>query len=371
MILQKKKMSSLYIIIAIIIAFSAYVLISKNININKDQKQNTQPIKIGIITATTGTMAYWGESSVIGARMAIDELKKEGINNLELLIEDGALDSKIALSAAQKLINIDKADTIYTDFTPSAISVSSFLKDKEIIHIYSSAAMSPLSENLNTYKTFLDYEEGCKKTAQFLKDTGIEKVGVLKINLENGEMCLRGVKNIFGDNIIVEGYNQGTTDFRSSLLKLKTNNIGALFSIGFKSDALSSLKQFKELGLSSIFVGAAANFSHVDENEYLEKLEGSIMFDLPAASNDFIEKVQQENSGKQIGNYQAVALTYIHIKQLGRALSLCNKETKCTKRELDKSKEEPLVGFTGFKDRKAIFNIFIQEWKNGAFVPAR
>jgi len=320
-----------------------------------------------VISPLTGGVAYWGESSVLGIKLAKKDLQRQGIN-VEFIIEDGQLDPKVALNAAQKLVNINKVSAIYSEFNPAAISVTSFVKDKNILHVYDAAPITPLKESENIYKTYLDYEMSCQKVARLIKNRGINKVGVLKINLEFGDLCLKGIKNVYGNNAVSEEYNPGTNDFKTLLSKLKSENIQALFNISFQPETLSSIKQAREIGINAVFVGLSEIVSPDIEDEYSNLLEGSVMFGLPAVSKEFKAKIEKEFPGKTISNYQAVALAYIHSKQIANALSHCNKDLACVRKEMDNSKAESIVGFTGFKNRIAGFDVLIQEWKNGKFV---
>ena len=104
-------------------------------------------IKIGVITDLTGPAAYWGESTRAGAELAVKELEEQGYK-IQLIYEDYKLDAATAVSAAQKLVNVDRVDAIYAEFNPAAISVGSFLKDKKLLYVYDAAVISPLKIRL-------------------------------------------------------------------------------------------------------------------------------------------------------------------------------------------------------------------------------
>lgn len=103
-------------------------------------------VKIGVITDLTGPASYWGESSRVGAELAKEDLKKEGYN-VDLIFEDYQLDASKALNAAQKVVNVDGVDGIYAEFNPAAISIGSFVADKEILFVYDAAVTSPVEES--------------------------------------------------------------------------------------------------------------------------------------------------------------------------------------------------------------------------------
>lgn len=349
------------IVILAVISVSAYA-IYKNQQISAPKK-----IKIGIITALTGDFAFYGESSRAGAELAKKELEAQGIK-IDLLFEDGQFDPKLALNAAQKLVNVDGADAIYSEFNPAAIAVSSFLKGKTILHIYDAAPVSPLEGNPLTYKTYIDFQAGCGDVAKLLRVQGIERAGMLKVNTEFGDLCLKGIKDVFHDAIFVEGYNLGTTDFRSALIKLKQNQIQVLFNIAPPSETIASKKELDALKMIIPFVGESSTFSPDVIKQNSSILNGVIVFGLPPASDEFIQRLNQEFPNKKIGFYQAAALAYVHIKQIGNAITKCGHNVACLQGAIDSSKVEPVAGFQGFKEHIAVFRVPLQKFSNGKFV---
>ena len=354
---EKKKWGILIVIIIILWALFTFWQPSE------ENQPLGEPIKIGVITPLTGDVAYWGESSRVGIALAEQDLLNDDIN-VEFIIEDGELDPTVALNAAQKLVNIDRVDAIYSEFNPAAISVTSFLKDKDILHLYDAAVISPLEDTTNTYKTYLDYEVSCQKTAEVLKERGVQQVGALKVNLEFGDLCLRGIQNVFPD-VAIETYNVGETDFRTSLSKLTTADMQALFNVAFQPETLTSLRNMEQLDIDAVFVGLTETITPDIVGEYSERLEGSLLFGLPVVAGDFIDRLEGEFSDQSVSNYHAAVLAYIHTKQMVNALHDCKKDLECTKDTLDKTPPESFIGFKGFENRVASFDVLVQEWSNG------
>src|SRR3990172_2543749 len=114
----------------------------------------------------------------------------------DFVFEDYQLDAAKALTSGQKLVNTDNVDAIYADFNPAAIAISSFLKDKNKLFVYDAAVTSPLKDSTNNFKTYLDYQEGCKGVATKFKNQGVAKIGYLKLNLEAGELCGAGIQEV-------------------------------------------------------------------------------------------------------------------------------------------------------------------------------
>src|SRR3989344_2255851 len=224
----------LIIIVVVLFAARYYVF-------SQPKLAEGETIKIGIITDLTGPAAYWGESTRIGVLLAIADLKEEGIL-VEPIFEDYQLDAGKAASAAQKLVNVDNVDALYADFNPGAIATASVLKGKDKLFVYDAAIESPLADSPYTFKTYLDYRAGCAALAKKFKDADISTIGYLKVNLEFGELCLEGLKSVYGDFVIAEGYILGDLDFRTQLTKLKAKDVGAIVNVGFEGDSYNTLR---------------------------------------------------------------------------------------------------------------------------------
>ncbi len=108
----------------IILIMIGIIIIGLHYFTAKQGTSTKNQITIGVITPLTGGVAYWGESAQTGIELAKKDLTKEGIQ-ANVIVEDGQLNAAIALSAAQKLVSIDKVQAIYAEFNPAAISVSS------------------------------------------------------------------------------------------------------------------------------------------------------------------------------------------------------------------------------------------------------
>lgn len=328
--------------------------------LNNDVKKGST-VKVGIITDLTGPAAYWGESTRVGAELARKELESEGYT-VDIIYEDYQLDATKAVSAAQKLVNLDGVDAVYAEFNPAAIAVGSFMKDKNMIFMYDAAVTSPLKDNVNAYKTYLDYQGGCKKIAQGFKDKGIEKVGMLKVKLEFGELCQAGVKEIYGDAMVTEEYNLGDTDFKTQAAKLKAANVGAIVNVGFEGDTMSTLKDIRELGMHALYGTVDDTITDKVKSQYAKELKGALTFGFQDVDSAFSAKLVESNGNKKLATDYAAGLAYTHVKQLVRAISKCRKDLACTNGEISGSKADTTIGFNVFKDHIAVLGIKTKEY---------
>lgn len=337
-----KKQNKMYLGIVVIAIVLIVIIILLSIPKGKEI------VKIGIITDLTGPAAYWGESTRIGAELAKQALSNEGYT-IKLIFEDYQLDAGKAVSAAQKLVNLDGVDAIYAEFNPAAISVGSLLKGQNILYVYDAAVSSPLEGNSFAYKTYLDYKEGCKQVAEKFKEQGIIDIGVLKANSEFGELCLEGVKEIYGPNTYVETYAFGDQDFKTQLIKLNQNKVDAVINVGFEGDTLNTLKVIKEQNLSIKYGTVDDTITEQVINEYFDELTGSISFGFTEVSTEFMDSLSQNKLSTPYG----AAIAYTHIMQIGRAFGECGKDLDCVKQKMNEASEDNTIGFKQFDNHVA------------------
>jgi ABC-type branched-subunit amino acid transport system substrate-binding protein len=347
-----------------LIALAILVVLAGVIFYVSDSKQKVSEaelIKIGVITDLTGPAAYWGESAKIGVKLAVQDLADEGIV-VQPVIEDYQLDAAKAASAAQKLSNIDKVSAVYVGFDSGAIAASSVFKGKNILYLYESAIESPLKDSPSNFKTYLDYRAGCQAVAQKFKEEGIKTVGMLKINREFGELCVQGVQNVYGVDMVVDSYNIGDADLRTQIAKFKSEKVGAIVSVGFPGDTSNTLKAIRQINLRVPYGTNEDGLVGDTKNIFAQELKGAWSFGLKDINEAIVSKFVVANDGEQLGNNYAAVFTYLHIKQLARALAYCNNDEKCAVQKMAESPADDSIGFTGFVNRVAQLQMSIKQY---------
>jgi len=328
--------------------------------LSRINENSPQTIKIGLISDFSGAGAYWGESTKAGAELAREELKAKGIS-LDIVYEDYQLDPKRAITAAEKLVSIGKVDLIYAEFNPAAIAVGSYLKDKKIPAIFVAAVTSPLAENQYVLKTYLDYKTGCRAVAEKFKEEGIQRIGALKINLEAGELCLEGVRDAYPDDVIVETYNLGETDFRTQFSKLRAAGVSAIITVGFEGDVSNMLKLKKDLSYQYRLGVVDDLLTDKVKNDFADQIKGSWTFGFADTDSDFVAKLNSANP-EGLGTNYAAAIAYTHINQIARTLKACGDNKNCIMQELSGSLPDNTIGFQGFKNQMAEFEIKLRQY---------
>ena len=274
------------------------------------------------------------------------------------------------MDAGQKLLNVDGVQAMFPEFNPAAIALSSYLKDKNVLEIYDAAPFSPLSQNLNALKTYIDFKTGCKSVAQYIRDKGVQKIGILEMNLEFSQLCTEGIGEVYdSSSLYKETYNAGDTDLRTQLVKIKQHDPDIIFNISLTPENFVAIRNLEQVEIGDIlYVGVADSFPTNLVEDYKSQMKNKIIFGLPPVSKEFIAKVTNAYPDKDIFAYEPVAIGYLHTMQMGKALNECKLDIVCAREEVGNSEPSDIIGFKGFTDRVAQFDIQIQEWQDGEFV---
>lgn len=326
------------------------------------QKATGNTVKIGIITDITGPASYYGESTQVGAEIAKAELAKEGYN-VDIIYEDYQLDAKKALTSAQKLVGVDNVDGLYAEFNPATYSITPYLKglqNDNTLFVYDAAPTSPLKDLPNAYKTYFSYEVGCRDLAKKYQEQGIKKMGVLKINMEFGEICNTAIKGVYGESMVTEAYETGAKDFNTQVLKLKQAGAEAIINVSFEGDTLTSFKAMKDNNFMVPYGTVTDSVNKDAKDTYPEMIKNTTTFGYIAIDPDFSAKVKQFAGNKTLSTEYAAATAYIHVKQMVKAIDGSNGDIKVIAKKMANMPSEKLLGFGGFdKNREAIFKMDI------------
>ena len=104
------------------------------------------PIKIGMAHPQTGPVAWIGEQDLWGAELAVDEINERGGvlgREIVLISEDTEGQSSLAVTAAQKMITVDKVHVLTTLLSGETLAVMPVAESNEIPH-FPTAATNPV-----------------------------------------------------------------------------------------------------------------------------------------------------------------------------------------------------------------------------------
>lgn len=222
----------------------------------------TGPIKIGFVGPLTGDAAAYGADTVEAARLALNEINSAGGikgRQIQLIVEDGKCNPKDGLSAAQKLINLDKVKVIISSSCSGELLGFTGLAEQSKVLVLASLASNPKITDAGDYIFRNDPSDtdGGKQLAQLVVKL-YKKTAIITENTEYAQGIASVFKNVYkdlGGTIVVdEVFSPDTKDFRSVLLKLKNSGVEAIFlNPQTPANGARLAKQARELGLKQQF----------------------------------------------------------------------------------------------------------------------
>ena len=166
------------------VLFLGFFLLASGIVGCDSGKQETGPVKVGIVLPFTGPISFVGELAKQGIEMAMEDLSQKsgetGVN-FELVYSDNKGVPKETLSIMQKNINIDKIKFFLVGPTPAAMSVTSLVDESKVIMFVASTHPYITDKSPYIFRTAASNAEENELLLDYAKKTGIKSIGTLYI----------------------------------------------------------------------------------------------------------------------------------------------------------------------------------------------
>jgi len=243
----------------IIVVIIAIIVIGGIWYIATREPKEEEVIKIGLIFPLTGGAANIGQGQKNAVELALEQLND---SNIQLIFEDDRLEADDAVTAAQKLINVDKVDAIIgPSWSGATLAVAPIAESNRTL-LLSPSASSPSITSAGDYifRVYPADDMAVKMVAEFaFNNLKITKAAVL-YDLANDSFVQERnyIKNEFeklgGKIVIEESFKTKDTDFKTQLLKIKNSEAEVIFFSAFPVETGLFLKQAKELDLKQPFI---------------------------------------------------------------------------------------------------------------------
>ena len=274
--------------------------------------------KIAVVAPQFGPYQELGLSIIRGAELAVDVKNKQGgIHGMEvklIKVDDGGLAGEGAWKARDLVsemvlgvighLNSDisiPASEVYSkamivEISPG--STSPFFTEREPVRGY-------------VFRTVGRDDQQSKIAARFVADKKFKEVAILYNNKIYGQSLsssfVKEVKGFSPETNITyyKMYKIGKTNFSKEIQELKIQTPELVFFVGEYGDAAKFLKQLRESGIESTFLGSEGVF----DPEFLEiaqkSSEGAFLISLPGMSDSKFIELYKEKYNKDLGAYSA------------------------------------------------------------------
>ncbi|MDP3042947.1 MAG: ABC transporter substrate-binding protein [bacterium] len=359
-------------------------------NKNQEQAANNEltTIKIGFVAPFSGEAASYGEFVVKSFKLAIEDYNSTHKNlNFEVIYEDGKCDGSQAVTAINKLINVDKIKYVIGGLCSSETLAMAPVAESNKIILFSPGSGSPDITNAGDYifRNLASDDYTAKEIAKIAIKNNDKEIGLITENLDYPQTLKKAFKDYYtsqgGMIKLDETFSSGATDFRTIITKAKFQDVNQLYLVAqtYKTTALI-LKQMKELNYSPMLYTNEVTVSE-EALKYYDPIckglvEGAIFtqpkFDEsnPKAS-DVLAKFK-EKYGSTEGPIPPVyiATYYDSVYLLGEALEKVGDNTDKIKDYFYTVKNwEGAVGKFSFdQNGDAITNVEAKTVKNGEIV---
>lgn len=225
-------------------------------------------VKIGHAAPLTGGIAHLGKDNENGARLAVEEVNKSGLEvggkkvKLELVGEDDAADPKTGTAVAQKLVDAKVVAVVGHLNSGVSIPASKIYSDAGIVQISPSSTNPDYTKQgfKTTYRVVAtDAQQGPALANYAAKTLNAKSVAIVDDATAYG----KGLADEFektakaaGVNVVArEATNDKATDFKAILTKIKGKKPDVIMYGGMDATGGPFAKQAKELGIGAKIVG--------------------------------------------------------------------------------------------------------------------
>jgi branched-chain amino acid transport system substrate-binding protein len=225
-------------------------------------------VKIGSAEPLTGSIAHLGKDNENGARLAVEDINKQGLTidgkkiRLELVGEDDASDPKTGTAVAQKLVD-DKVVAVVGHLNSGvSIPASKIYSEAGIVQI-SPASTNP-AYTQQGFKTTYRVIATDAQQGPALANFAAQKLGAKKVAIVDDATAYgKGLADEFEKTAKANGLeivgreatNDKATDFKAILTTIKGKQPDIIMYGGMDAVAGPLAKQAKELGIEAKLIG--------------------------------------------------------------------------------------------------------------------
>jgi branched-chain amino acid transport system substrate-binding protein len=204
-----------------------------------------EPVNIGGLYPTTGSMAQIGVGCVAAAKLAVEMInegggiKSLGGAKLNLVLTDVQSDTTVTRTETDRLITENKLSAIHGCFASALTLIASEVAERAKVPLITGSSSDQLNKGRTyTFTPFARASQFAKAQLQMAKlvsDT--PKVAVIFENTAFGTSTSNGLKELApgeGVEIVMfEPYSAGFTDASPLINKVKSSGANALFSVSY------------------------------------------------------------------------------------------------------------------------------------------
>jgi branched-chain amino acid transport system substrate-binding protein len=285
----------------------------------RDERSPTagdKPIMIGFIGSLTGVDPDYGESMRNGLAMAVAEINERGGvggRQIEVVYEDGkCIEGAKAVSAAQKLISIDKVSLIVDgSCSTGLLAYAPFAEEQQVLVISAGATADSVTDaGEYIFRNVPASSVAGRLLAQVSIDNAHDEIAIVSENSDYAKTLLGAFlwkyEELGGRVVANEMFAPGSSEFRTILLKVRNAQPNALVVNPQSADLVPQIiRQARELGITAqIYIAYFTLPSVVEAGAFVD---GTYAVDLPSTvEQSYLDKYAQQFGGEPPYKFSSV-----------------------------------------------------------------
>lgn len=330
--------------------------------------------KIGVIMSMTGALQAYGQTSLNGIRLAVDEINAQGGvlgGKLEIVVGDDQTVPQSGVEAAQKLISVDKVSGIIGALSsgvtiPIARSVTSVAGVAQISNASTSPVITDLDDKDFLFRTVPSDALQGVVLADVVRKAGYKSLGIIYVNNDYGDGLQKAFAGAFaklGGKVTASlPYEPKKPSYRGELSRIAGGKPEGLLVIAYPEDGIPILRQSLEEGFFKKFVFTDGMKAPEVIKTIGEKfLEGSIGTAPEAASDTPAAKRFKDAYNKKFGELppkpfidSAYDAAYVLALAIEKAGSTDPKKVRDTIRDVGRGPGERILPGDWAKAKKLL-----------------
>jgi ABC-type branched-subunit amino acid transport system substrate-binding protein len=248
-------------------------------------------LKLGALIPLTGGLATYGESSLNGMRLAVEQANEAGgvlDGEVELVVGDTQTRSQPAVDAANRLVGVEGVAGLLGALSsgntvPVATSVSAVEGVPQISNASTAPTITTLDDNDFLFRTVPSDAQQGVVLGDLVQEEGLERVAILYVNNDYGQGLAESFQESFeeagGTVTSSAAFEPNKASYRGELSNVSSGDPEALLLIAYPDDGgLLILRQSLEEGFFERFIftdGMKATQVATDFGEFIEGAFGT------------------------------------------------------------------------------------------------
>jgi len=223
-------------------------------------------IKVGVYGDLTGQTSSFGQSTINGIRLAVDEINAAGGVNgkkITLISEDDQGRPEQAKTVMSKLINQDKVQAVLGEVASSNSLAAAPVAQEAKIPMITPSSTNPKVTEVGDYISrvcFIDPFQGsvmAKFAANTLNAKTAAIIGDVQSDYSKGltEFFTKEFTKLGGKVVAEQKYAQTDPDFKAQLTAIRNTNPDVIYIPGYYGQVAIIAKQARELGMNMPLLG--------------------------------------------------------------------------------------------------------------------